>query len=261
MGWTTLGKHNPRLSQLRRVAQGRDAHRTLVEGPKMVRDLLRLGLLPEAVYANDVAAASLEGDPELSPLVERALSFRVPAATLARLAPTQHGQGLLAVFPVPRWDRPRGDIIVYLDRVQDPANVGAIVRVAAGLGAGSVVCSPGCANPFSPKAVRASAGASLCFPVLKEVPFADLTRWLPASRSVVAAVPEGGTPLPRFRPRTPLVLVLGNEGQGLAPELVPVTTERVTVPLARGVESLNVAVACGVLLACITGACHGPYTE
>lgn len=260
MAWTSVGKHNPRVAALRSIAQGKDEHRTLVDGLKLIRDLWRRGLSPEAVFASEEVAQALTHDPELASLSARVPCFQLPAWVLERLAPTQHTQGVVAVFPVPHWEEPQGDLIVYLDRVQDPANVGAVVRVAAALGASSVVCSPGCANPFSPKALRASAGTSLFFPVLRDFPFTRLRHWTSNRYSWVAAAASGGTPLSQWQPQRPLVLALGNEGQGLDPELAAGVTHSVTVPLAHGVESLNVAVACGILLACLTGACHTAYT-
>ncbi|MFN3412818.1 MAG: TrmH family RNA methyltransferase [Thermoanaerobaculum sp.] len=260
MVWTPVGKHNPRVAMLRSFAQGKDEHRTLVDGLKLIRDLWRRGLSPEAVFASEEVAHALTHDPQLASLPTRVPCYQLPRSVLERIAPTQHTQGVVAVFPVPHWEEPQGDLIVFLDRVQDPANVGAVVRVAAALGASSVVCSPGCANPFSPKAVRASAGTSLFFPVLRDVPFPRLLLWSGGRYSWVAAAASGGTPLSQWRPQRPLVLALGNEGQGLDPELSASVTHVVTVPLAHGVESLNVAVACGVLLACLTGACQPAYT-
>lgn len=260
MVWTPLGKHNPRLATVRNIAHGKDEHRTLVDGLKVLRDLWRRGLVPEAIYAREDVALAWSKDPDLARMASLVPCYTLPAAVLDRVAPTQHTQGVIAVFPVPHWNEPTGNCIVFLDRVQDPANVGAVVRVAAALGASSVVCSPGCANPFSPKAVRASAGASLFFPVLRDLPFSQLQGWTGGRFTWVAAAVSGGTPLPRWNPQLPSVLVVGNEGQGLDPELSASVAQKVTIPLANGVESLNVAVACGVLLACLTGACHTPYT-
>lgn len=260
MAWIPLGKHNPRLAAVRNIAQGKDEHRTLVDGLKLLRDLWRRGLSPEAVYATEDVALTWTDDPDLARLPSLVPCYRLPASVLHRLAPTQHSQGVLAVFPVPHWDQPRGDCVVFLDRVQDPTNVGAVVRVAAALGAGSVVCSPGCANPFSPKAVRASAGTCLFFPVLRTFSLSQLQDWTSGNYTWVAAAASGGTPLSLWKPLRPSVLAVGSEGQGLHPELLASAHHKVTIPLANGVESLNVAVACGVLLACLTGACHTPYT-
>lgn len=260
MAWTPVGKHSPRVAALRSIAQGKDEHRTLVDGLKLIRDLWRRGLVPEEVFASEEVAQALTHDPELAKVPARVPCYQLPASVLQRVAPTQHTQGVVAVFPVPYWDEPQGDLIVFLDRVQDPANVGAVIRVAAALGAGSVVCSPGCANPFSPKAVRSSAGASLFFPVVRSLPFPELARWAGSRYQVIAAATSGGTPLTRWQPALPAVLALGSEGQGLDPEIASRVTYKVTIPLAHGVESLNVAVACGVLLACLTGTCPRSYT-
>lgn len=260
MRWTPLGKHNPRLATLRKIVQERDLRRTVVDGPKLLRDLVARGFQPEELYASPEGVSAIAADPVLAPLPTFVPSYQLAGSVLQKLAPTRSSQGILALFPVPDYRQPAGDLVLFLDRLQDPANVGAIVRAAAAFGAGAVVCSPGCANPFSPKAVRAAAGASLFFPVLRGWSFQQLREWAGPRYPVVAATAFGGTPLNRWRPQRPLVLAVGNEGQGLDPAIEASVTQRVTIPLQNRVESLNVAVACGVLLACLTGACPRSYT-
>ncbi|MDW7966498.1 MAG: RNA methyltransferase [Thermoanaerobaculum sp.] len=260
MPWTPLGRTNPRVGQLRAVVQGKEPGLAVVDGIKLIRDLWQRGIGPVALFAHEEATADLARDPQLQRGLNQVPGFLLSAQLLQSLAPTQHSQGILAIYAIPRWGPPKGPVVLYLDRLQDPANVGALVRVAAALGAGCVVCSPGCANPFSPKAIRASAGASLFFPVLTHYSLLELRRDLGPGFRLCAAATSGGTPLPQWRGPLPSVLVLGNEGQGLDPALEALVDERVTIPLCNRVESLNVSVAGGILLAWLLQACQGTYT-
>jgi len=180
--------------------------------------------------------------------------FLVDDATLARVAPTTTPQGLLAIVRVPHHRLEPTGVAVYLDRVQDPGNVGAVIRSAAAFGASGVACSPGCASPFSWRSLRASAGHALLLPVQAEAEFAPLAdAFAAAGGELAAASGRGGTPLGRFLPRRPLLLVIGNEGQGVAPEIAARCDATVTIPLAGNVESLNVTVAASVILASLAG--------
>jgi TrmH family RNA methyltransferase len=180
--------------------------------------------------------------------------FLVDDATLARVAPTTTPQGLLAIVRVPHHRLEPAGVLVYLDRVQDPGNVGAVIRSAAAFGASGVACSPGCASPFSWRSLRASAGHALLLPVQGEAEFAPLADAVAAAGGEVAAASgHGGTPPARWRSRRPLLLVVGNEGQGVAPEIAARCEATVTIPLAGHVESLNVTVAASVILASLAG--------
>jgi len=261
MGWTPLGRHNPKVAELRAIARGAREELTLVDGRKLVEDLLARGVFPVAVFAAPKLAEALAAEPSWARLAQRASCFVLAEEVLAQLAPTKHTQGLLAVFPVPNHRTIAGQLLLYLDRVQDPANVGAIVRVAAAFGAAGVACSPGTADPFSPKAIRASAGHALTLPVLRRMDWQSFRQRVAAGHSVVAATAAGGCDAFTWQPALPMVLVLGNEGKGLDPQIRDAVDQLVTIPLQRGVESLNVAVACGILLARLRGLAPGPILE
>jgi TrmH family RNA methyltransferase len=132
-----------------------------------------------------------------------------------------------------------GSACVYLHGVGDPGNVGAIVRTADALVDGPVVLGPDCADPFSPKAVRASMGSIFGQPVaeagLGETP-----------RPRVALLAHGGDPLSGLEP--PLTVCLGAERTGLPPEVSDACEQKLTIPLRRGAESLNVAAAAAIVL-------------
>jgi RNA methyltransferase, TrmH family len=141
-----------------------------------------------------------------------------------------------------RWSPPGGDLSVYLHGVGDPGNVGAVIRSAHALSDGPVALGPGCADPFSPKAVRASMGSLFARPPAR-------AGWNQLAGRRVALHPEAERALGQLEPSPPVVLCLGAEREGLPPELLEQADERVRIALREdGPESLNVAMAATVAL-------------
>jgi len=205
------------------------ADEIVIEGPKFVGDAIAAGWKPIAV----VRAASGE---------QRAGDIAFDAKLFDDLAETRTSQGVLALFErPPNADvfAPKDTIVVALDGVQDPGNVGTIVRLAAAFDA-SVALLPGCADPFSPKAIRASAGAILSVSVAQVTPADLLNCGLP----LFAADGSASVSSP---PARNAVLILGSEGSGVSRELLDAST-RVAIKTSGGVESLNVATAAAILL-------------
>ena len=259
---TTLGKHSTRLARLRRIVQREEKDLTVVDGVKLVLELARAGVPIVELYGEEDALAAIAAEPALRRVTDAGRSYLVDAHTLGHLAPTRQTQGLLAVVACLSATVHAEGIVIYLDRVQDPGNVGAAIRCAAAFGASAVACSPGCADPFSPRSVRASGGQALLLPVGANTEFPTLaSQFAEARGDVAAAVGSGGTLLRRWKPRLPLLLAFGNEGQGLAEDVAAACRSSVCVPLAGGVESLNVAVAVGVILASLGGLAGPPILD
>jgi TrmH family RNA methyltransferase len=239
-----LGRHNPRLKDLRKRVRNRPEGQVIVDGRRLVADVVHWGVPLLELYL----AEGVDSDPEVVAAAHEV--FAVDAAVLDDLAPTRHPQGVLAVAAepaLPAWPGREG-VALWLDRVQDPGNLGAIVRSAAGLGARGVLLSPGCADPFHPAAVRGSAGAVFRLPVTREVTVVDAAAGLRAHGGELWAAAASGTPVHGWQPARPLLLLLGAEGEGLSPAALEAADGRVAIPLDREVESLNVAVAAGILL-------------
>jgi TrmH family RNA methyltransferase len=247
------------LTTIRDLARrrGRERRRlALAEGIRLVEEALAAGI---GVRGAAVSPA-LEGTPRGRAL-KLALAGRgvrlveVAPAELDALADTEHPQGIVAVVEPRVWslsDIPAapGGAILVLDAVQDPGNVGTMLRTALGLGAAGVVALKGTAELTNPKVLRGSMGAAFRLPVVAS----DAEKFLAwaAERQVELWVTAAdGTPLgPRDREgsRPPVALVLGNEGAGVGAALEAAARRRVAIPLAAAVESLNVAVAAGILL-------------
>jgi RNA methyltransferase, TrmH family len=257
-----LGRHSPRLTRLRRIVRRQEGDLTVAEGVKLVRDLAAAGVEMLELYATPERARNLPSLPSIEAAVAAGRAYLVDAATFDRLAPTQHSQGLIAIVTAPAHALQGEGVVLFLDRIQDPGNLGALIRCAAAFGASGVACSAGCADPFSPRAVRSSAGHALLLPVQTEVAFEALVpQFKAAGGSVVATTGRGGVPLHLWLPKSPLLLAVGNEGVGLSQAILDACDERVTVPLSGGVESLNVTVAAGVVLAALAGVAGPPILE
>jgi TrmH family RNA methyltransferase len=243
-----LGKHSNRLKQLRGRVRHRSDGEVVVDGRRLVSDLVRWDVPIRELYLVPELAASTEAAPWIAVAGH---SFEVAPEVLDAVSPTRNPQGVLAIASQPTWPPwpARKGVALWLDTVQDPGNLGAIVRAAAGLGASAVLLSPGCCDPFSPAAVRGSAGAVFRLPVEREVPASRAADRIRAASGQVWATGTGGTPLAAWTPTWPLLLLLGAEGRGLDPAIGGLADGEVTVPLDRGIESLNVAVAAAVVLA------------
>jgi TrmH family RNA methyltransferase len=256
------------LHQMERIAS---RHNPLV---KRFRDLARLGaaddavlldgqhLLEEAIAAEvpiDVAAFSeTHARERLHALAARtgrlgARTITVTDQVLAAISPVQHPSGVVAIARRPATSLEQvfarlPQLVVLLSDVQDPGNVGAIVRAAEGCGASGLVAGAATADPFGWKALRGAMGSTFRLPLAR----ARIESALVAARAhglrVFATVPRGGTPLPACDLRGPSGILLGGEGGGLPKTWVDSADQRVTIPMRGQVESLNVAIAAALVL-------------
>lgn len=199
------------------------ANEIVIEGPKAVDDAVAAGWTPIAV-------------------IRRGESFTNDL--FDALTTTKTSQGVIGIFerPKPRdLFKNKDSIVVALDGVQDPGNVGTIVRLAAAFDCAGVALLPGCADPFGPKAIRASAGAILNVNVAELAAHA-----LIESRWPIFGADATGDPIDP--PARGAILVFGNEGAGISPEL-KVAAKPIAIRMSSRVESLNVAASAAILLA------------
>ncbi len=183
----------------------------------------------------------------------------VGVRTFAQLADTDTPQGIVAVIEPRRWSAADlalapGAVALVIDGVQDPGNVGTLIRTAHALGAAGSIVLRGTADPTSPKALRAAMGATFRHPVVALDDDAFIA-WARKQGVTLWAAAADGVPLPRALGTReggggtgPIAVIVGNEGAGIRPHLNAVAARRVAIPLAQGAESLNVAVAAGILL-------------
>ena len=244
----------------------RDLHRrrgrerrglALAEGVRLVEEALAGGIAIRGAAISATLESTTRGNTLKAALASRGIKLEdVSETELEALADTEHPQGVVAVIEPKRWSwvdihLVPGTTLLVLDGVQDPGNVGTMLRTALGLGAAGAVALKGTADLTNPKVLRAAMGASFRLPTVSATA-EEFAAWSRLQRSEIWVADTDGEAierLPRRSPaRPPVALVLGNEGAGVTPALELAAAQRVAIPLARGVESLNVAVAAGILL-------------
>ena len=220
---TITSPHNEKLKAVRRLQARRDAGLFVAEGEDLLAAADAAGWpAQERLVAAGSGVAGTEVEPEL----------------LDRVSALGSGTRALGVY-AERWGAPTGPVCVALFGVRDPGNVGTVLRSAAAFGAGSVAVGAGTADPFGPRAVRASMGAIFALPVAH---VEDLDA-LPGER--VALVADPAAP-PLRGPLAPCTLLVGAEREGLPDRVVARADRVVTIPIQT--ESLNAAMAATVAL-------------
>jgi RNA methyltransferase, TrmH family len=240
---------NPRVKEALRAV--RDGELVPIEGTRAIGEALADGLRPVAVFHEEEA---LDG-PLREALAGRGAELIVCSErVVARLSDLPSARRAVALVPprdlrLPDLPFPSGSLALLLDSVQDPSNVGAILRSAEAFGAAAAVLTKGSANPFSTKALRASAGSAFRVPLATGVDAPDAIAWArKADAAVVGAEARGGVEPGDVDPTRRLLLVIGSEGHGLSAGVAGSLDLRVTIPLRGRVESLNAAVAAALLL-------------
>jgi TrmH family RNA methyltransferase len=245
------------LVTLIRNLQRRNARRrqplAVVEGVRLVEEALGAELSFTGAAVSPALGRSQRGVGLLDDLRHAGVPIdEVDDDELSGLADTDTPQGVVAVVEPPAWRLADLSVgvsksILVLDAVQDPGNVGTLLRTAYALGAGGVILLPGNARLTHPKVLRAAMGASFRLPtVCLSLP--EFQQWLSEEQVTVWATSTSGREIVGLARPDRLALVVGNEGAGIGSELEQLATETVGVPIARDVDSLNVAVATGIVL-------------
>ncbi|MBD3278044.1 MAG: hypothetical protein GF388_07080 [Candidatus Aegiribacteria sp.] len=226
----------------------------LMEGPRFVADSISRKK-PEYVFISEDSTDTSRTAAEKA-ASEGCEVLEISRALFSGISDTEHSQGIAAVFRLPPQDLsnlPSQGLLVLLDGVADPGNMGTIVRSAAAFQCGAVVAGRGSCCPFIPKATRASAGANILLPVFFDVTLADLMEELKASVRFLGADTEG-TPAENLRRTgTPEALVIGSEAHGISSEVTALLDRMIAIPISKKVESLNAAVSASILIHSLSG--------
>jgi len=241
-----------------------------VEGPKMIADAMRSGLEAEALLISESgerdAAQVLRAASECERGIEVDRILRTSDKLFDSVTGTEAPQGVAALFRQHTWGiadvlrgpgamRESAPLVAVLVAVQDPGNVGTILRSAEAFGATGVVATRGSADPWSPKALRASAGAALRLPVLRAMAVPILIAQLKvADVTLYASVSTHAATGNRLRSSLeadltgPVAIFIGNEGGGLPPEVTHSVDGVISIPTLGEAESLNAGIAASILL-------------
>jgi len=233
-----------RLRSLREKKHREELGRFVVEGEKVVAELLATGLAFEAVYAAPGARAELRGAPAAGPAPAW---IPVTPDEMARISHFPTPSTLLAVGPLRREPLPAGaldrGLTLALDGVQDAGNVGTLLRIADWFALDRVVLSPDCADLFHQKVINASMGSFARVPAHT----ADLAAALAKTRAPVLGCDLAGDDVHALPPLRDAVIVIGSEGRGLSPAVKARVTRTVTIPRHGGAESLNAGIAAAIV--------------
>lgn len=243
---------NPKVKQARSLLNRRGRSRQnqcLAEGVRLIEDAMRAGIDPALIFFVPGAQES----PRAAALLDAAEADGVPVWELrpevfGTLSDTVTSQGVLAVVPVPNLvpvDSPA--MVLVLDQVRDPGNLGTILRSAEAAGAGQVLLIEGCADAWGPKVLRAGMGAHFRLPVAERLNWKQLGELL-RERPLWVADARGSLAYDTVDWTKPCALVVGGETTGISPEASKLCTGAVSIPMAGRAESLNAAMAATVLL-------------
>jgi TrmH family RNA methyltransferase len=237
-------RENARVKRWAKLARDarlrRQERRAIIEGPHLVAEALRAGLEPLALLASESALAQKE----IRDLMEEREHIVLSDAAFRSIADVESPQGIAAEIALPGIEA-KGDC-VFLEGVQDPSNVGAIIRSAAAFGAGAVVLDRGCADAWSPKALRAGMGGHFRLSVRL---VAALDKEFDAfDGTLLCTVPAQGLALQEADLGGRIGWIFGAEGRGISASVARRAEVKVTIPMAAGTESLNVAAAAAICL-------------
>ncbi len=281
LGEPIRSAQNAKLKAVRALRAGKERAATVLEGRHLLEEALAQDvpvawvLVPEeAELGDDEDGAG--GTSELGTLLHRAIEAGSEVATCqsSLLAEVSRLEGVPEVMawalrPDSDWRRAlqnsqAPDWWLISAGVQDPGNLGALVRVAAGFGAAGVICLKGGGSPWHPRALRGAAGTTFRLPVFERV---DVDEFLSDAADLgvelwaTAADGDFIDPTAASARTSPVALLLGEEGRGLSTELFAACGKRVGIALERGVESLNVATAAAVIAAAMRGTAGEPDSD
>jgi TrmH family RNA methyltransferase len=250
-------RDNSLLRRARAVRDGKIDELIFVEGMRLCEEALTSSLEIDAVVYSDHIARKPRAAKLITLLSERVnTSASVSEKLLESISYTKTPQGIVVLAARPPADadnltsrQPAKPLIVMLHETNNPVNVGAIVRTAEAAGATGIIATANTADPFSPKALRGAMGSAFRLPVWRGATFADVLKWCRARKiQIICADVSAGGVFSDVDWRKPSVLLVGRESTGLSAEELASVDLAVRIPMKGSAESLNVAVAAGVIL-------------
>ena len=221
----------------------------VAEGPKIVEEILHAGnVLLKELYAT---RKWIDEHPEVHQELNSSL-VEISDGDLERISFLQTPNQVMGVFTFPVFPSfdPADKISLMLDTIQDPGNLGTILRCADWFGVEQVICSKGCVDTFNPKVIQSTMGSITRVQVI----YADLPSIIHSHNTIpVYAAMLNGKRVAQYKPIKQGFILIGNESKGIDPALLPSVHHRLTIPRRGNAESLNAAVATGIILAYLVG--------
>lgn len=247
---------NSRVRLVRKLStrKGRlEEHAFTAEGRNLIAEILERGIRPRFILVSDERS----GEEILKDAIKSddIMVCELPEKIFSKLADAEHGIGMLAVVDIPETGYASieslepGDNILVLDRIQDPGNMGTLIRTSVAAGYKAVIAAKGTVDVYSSKVLRATAGMVFEIPVVYTGDYNELMSLLRSTgKRVVVTDVDGGVPYYEEDISKGIALVIGNEGAGVSDELKSMADVRVTLPMKGHIESLNAAVAAAILM-------------
>jgi len=249
---TISSRQNPLIKDLHLLAtsasERRQQTKTVLDGVHLVQAAIAHGVSLDLVCVSDRGYQTAEIAALIDVLEPLTSCIYLPDAVFNHISPTDTPAGILAVIKLPPETpiKTTASSCVVLESVQDAGNLGTILRTAAAAGIETVFLSEGCAQAWSPRVLRAAMGAHFLLSIYEKV---DITELLAGYKGLsVATSLDGARNLYEVNLRQPIAWLFGSEGQGLSVNTMALAQQKVMIPMAQGVESLNVAAAAAVCL-------------
>lgn len=248
-----VSKDNPRIKLVRSLASSHGRKKSglyFIEGARLVEEAIEANEdILFIVYSSDFSDNAL-----MKLIIDNGIdNFSVLPDVFVNIADTATPQGVLAVLKQQQNDwreitMLERCLLLILDAVQDPGNVGTMIRTADAMGFSAIVAGRGTADQYNPKVLRAAMGSSFHVPVYNDVPLSEALTELVERTSVLAAVPRGGIAVNEAPLAERTAIVIGNEARGIDEEVMHKTTCTVSIDMPGRAESLNASIAAGIIM-------------
>jgi TrmH family RNA methyltransferase len=262
-----VSKQNPLVKRFRRVRLGNETHHVFIEGSRLIDDALHAGVHFESVAFTATFEASERGGQLIEELTQvRCRGAVITQPILEAIADTESPQGIVAIVSRPYYEladlfTEATPLLVIANGLQDPGNLGSIIRTAEAAGASGLITTRATVSPYNLKALRASMGSAFRLPIVAHASEDAIVQMcgehqvkLIATKATIEPVLEDAARAPKVLNHTeadltvPIAFVLGREASGVSAGLMAHTDTFVHIPMAVGIESLNVAAAAAILL-------------
>ncbi|HEX6280534.1 MAG TPA: RNA methyltransferase [Pyrinomonadaceae bacterium] len=241
-------RDNAKLKFARSVRDGREDGQIFIEGVRLVREAVRSHTSIRSAFVS----TSFSNEPAEILDTTRIEVIKVAEKAFASIADTENSQGIVLIA-----DRPQSSLdnlgrsgpVVLIHQVNNPSNLGALVRTAEAAGASGLITTNGSADAFSPKALRASMGSAFRLPIVERVDLSEAIEWARSHGLVTTAADiSGAANYTDVDWTVPRLLVFGSEAHGLGERELELIDENILIPMENEVESLNLAVSAGIVL-------------
>lgn len=239
---------NPQYKQLKKLSSSarerRKQNKAILDGVHLLQALAETGNQPELIVVREDSLEIDEIQQCLHHFPEPSV-ITIPKELFNALSPVETPVGILGLITIPAFHNDECQFAILLENIQDPGNLGSIIRTATAAGVDTIFLTKGCAEAWSPKALRAGMGAQFTVAIHQD---ADLNQAASIFDEIIATELHADKTLYDCDLSGKLAFVFGNEGAGLSSELLQLATKRVTIPMPGKVESLNVAAATAICL-------------